>query len=145
MGGALINEATREGARFEISPELDWPDSDKFFAQISTADVKAEVSFHEPARFLLGLGEFFGDLAESWKGWPGNKSWESVEEDVALTAAHDGQGHVTLTVEFRKRFNPPEKAWLVRVPMQFDAGELPALARSVWKYENLKSPGDPEA
>lgn len=144
MGDALIIEAIREVARFEISPELDWHDSDKFFARISTADVKAEVRFHEPASFLLGLGEFFDDLAESWKGWPGKKSWESVEEDVALTAVHDEQGHITLTVEFRERFNPPGKEWLVRVPMQFDAGELPALAHNVWKYENLKSPGDPE-
>lgn len=138
----MIIEATRVEARFEISPEFEWPESDKFFARLITPDVSAEVSFHEPRGYAMGLGEFFDDLAENWKGWADKKSWESVEKDVALNAAHDGQGHVTLTVEFRQQFDPPDRDWLVRVPMMFDAGELSVLARTVRKIENLKSPGD---
>ncbi|MBO1266445.1 hypothetical protein J1902_00355 [Arthrobacter sp. PO-11] len=32
------------------------------------------------------LSEFFEDLAGHWKGWPGTKSYESLEGDLLLSA-----------------------------------------------------------
>lgn len=71
---------------------------------------------------------FFAELAESWRGWDGEKDWESVESHIALTATADRLGHVSLRVILRDPFAPA--AWRAEATLLIEAGQLEALAAS---------------
>jgi hypothetical protein len=61
------------------------------------------------------------ELADNWRGWDGVKSYDSLEHDLALSARHDGVGHVDLTVTL-KGPHPPY-AWTVSATIVTDPGE----------------------
>ena len=64
---------------------------------------------------------FFADLAASWKGWPGERGWRSVEGDLSIAATHDARGHCSLSVTVQDGANP---SWTVTVgEVRIDAGE----------------------
>jgi hypothetical protein len=43
------------------------------------------------------LPRFFDELAAEWKGWPGEKTWSSVDGSLRLACRHDGVGRVLIT------------------------------------------------
>ena len=46
------------------------------------------------------LAEFFRGMADSWRGWSGERSFASLEGDLDITAVHTGR-HVALSVRLR--------------------------------------------
>lgn len=66
------------------------------------------------------LSEFFEDLAEHWSGWQGTKSYESLEGDLLLEAAHTGS-HVELSFALQDPSFP--ETWSVRGRVTLDPGE----------------------
>lgn len=76
------------------------------------------------------LAVFFNDLAESWRGWPGTKSWASVERDLTIEARCDPGRHCFLSFTVR---DGPVHSWTVGMDdISVDAGEdLTALAKSI--------------
>lgn len=133
-------ESSRDSGQLQVAPAEERVDPSYFTARLSAGTLSASVRFYEPRGFLLGLGEFFRDLAEHWVGWPGEKSWESVEGDLSLTASHDRLGHVTLVVELRERFDPPEREWVARAPLTLEAGVLHKLANAAERFEHANLP-----
>lgn len=55
---------------------------------------RVSVHDHEPNRFA----EFFLLLAKDWRGWNGERTFESLEHSLRITASHDNIGSVTITV-----------------------------------------------
>ena len=45
--------------------------------------------------------KFFQELAVSWRGWDGVKTWEDLEHRVGLPETCDKTGHITLMVAMR--------------------------------------------
>jgi len=73
------------------------------------------------------LPGFLLDLAANFRGWPGARHWRSLEDQLRIDAAHDGQGHVTLLVRLRRR--PYADDWDLAIPVIVEAGaEMTALA-----------------
>jgi len=70
---------------------------------------------------------WFSDLANLWTGWEGERTWESIEHGLRLSAVHDRRGHVKLDVTLRSGFW--ENDWLVRATVQVEAGQLERMAR----------------
>lgn len=66
------------------------------------------------------LAQFFEDLAEHWTGWPGTKTYRSLEGDLQLTASHTGS-HIELGFTLQD----PEfsETWSLRGRLTLDAGE----------------------
>jgi hypothetical protein len=55
------------------------------------------------AHYATGFDElvaFFNGLAADWRGWQGERTYESLEHDLRLTAVHDG--HVRLLVQLQE-------------------------------------------
>jgi hypothetical protein len=99
----------------------------RWSARLETGSVTATHGFWsgvEPERLV----QFFDDLAVDWRGWDGRRAWTSVEHDLSLAATHDGLGHVLLWVTLGSVVAPPTDTWLVRVPLQFEAGALDRVA-----------------
>ena len=92
--------------------------------QIESGEVSRTV--HE---FGNGLPGFVADLADSWRGWPGPKTYRSLEGELELTAVHDGLGTVTLEVTVRQPW-PPE--WAATATLDLGAGaQFEALAVTI--------------
>ena len=80
-----------------------------------------EASLRVSAHYASGFGDlvtFFRDLASGWRGWQGEKAYESLEHDLRLTAVHDG--HVRLTVQLEQTW--PD-GWSASAVLQLDPGE----------------------
>jgi hypothetical protein len=125
VSGDLVIESSREHASLRLSverPGLDWR------ARLDCRDLHAEATFHERySREQLRLDEFFGGLAEQWRGWDGAMEWEAL--GLKLSASHDGLGHVALEVSLQGHYARPE-SWLARASLQLEAGGLEELARA---------------
>jgi hypothetical protein len=78
------------------------------------------------------LATLFEDLAESWRGWKGSKTWAAYEGGLALACEHDGLGHITLTVELQEGAG---YGWLARGDVPLEAGRLDVVAREVRRLE----------
>lgn len=78
-----------------------------------------EVTSHYASGFD-DLVLFFADLADSWRGWDGTRTYESMEHDLKLEATHTGS-HVELHVTLQD----PESSsiWSVRGKLTLAAGE----------------------
>jgi hypothetical protein len=82
----------------------------------------------------VALANFFDDLAESWRGWEGEKVWESYEGGMSLRCTSDRLGHITVAVELREGL---PTVWEARGDVPLEAGQLDRLAaemRSFFSY-----------
>jgi hypothetical protein len=74
------------------------------------------------------LAAFFEELAESWRGWPGERTCESIEHDLRIVATHDG--HVRLKVRLRQSTDPD--GWTAEAALSLEPGEqLSQAARDI--------------
>jgi Family of unknown function (DUF6228) len=78
------------------------------------------------------LAALFAEMAGQWKGWPGSKTWTSVEEQLSLSCSHDGLGHVRIVVELRPSLY--ETSWVARGVLVLDTGRLHDSAHSVHRF-----------
>ena len=75
-----------------------------------------------------GLLSFFDELAHNWRGWHGEKTFDSIEGDLRLTAKHDG--HVRIAFELREFAGATP--WRAQGELALDPGEeLTAAAESL--------------
>ena len=70
-----------------------------------------------------GIVSWTASLAESFHGWDGVRSWESLEQDLRIDAMHDGLGHVSLRFVIRGPRGYEPGAWEASVMVTLDAGE----------------------
>jgi hypothetical protein len=71
------------------------------------------------AKGFSDLVAFFHGLAADWRGWQGERTYESLEHDLRLTAIHDG--HVRLLVQLPETAGLDE--WSATGVVQLDPGE----------------------
>ncbi len=92
-----------------------------FLCEIGDAGVRATTAI----RTLDGDGltSWTTDLAQSYQGWEGVRSWRSLEHDLRIDASHDGRGHVSLRFVVRGPRGYEPDAWEASVCVNLDAGE----------------------
>lgn len=86
-------------------------------------------AFDELARFLT-------ELAADWRGWRGERTYESLEHDLQLTATHDG--HIQLAVQLQETSAPD--GWSAAGTVQLDPGE--EMTRAALDVAALLSPSE---
>ena len=113
-----------------LNPSEDPYAGGSFVAELRTEGLRVERKVFV-FRFDWGnLGAFFTDLAESWRGWDGERSWESPEHDLMIIATADHAGHCN--IEFTVR-DGPIHTWKATIGgFVIDGGEdMAAVARSI--------------
>ncbi|MEV6816345.1 DUF6228 family protein [Micromonospora sp. NPDC051296] len=60
---------------------------------------------------------------QSFYGWDGVRSWQSLERDLRIDATHDGRGHVSLRSVIRGPRGCEPGAWEASVVVTLDSGE----------------------
>jgi hypothetical protein len=89
-------------------------------ARLKTAGLDASLRvWRHYATDFDELVEFFGRLAADWRGWQGERVYESLEHELRLAAIHDG--HVRLAVQLRQTNLP--HGWSAAAVIQLDPGE----------------------
>lgn len=79
--------------------------------------------FHGYATGFQDLATFFGNLASAWRGWDGDRSWESVDGDLRIEARHV-YGHVHLRVTLRAPgAGWGDDGWSANAHVKVDPGE----------------------
>ena len=81
-----------------------------------------DASLRVSAHYATGFDElvaFLNGLASDWRGWRGERTYESLEHDLRLTATHDG--HIRLVVQLRETSVPD--GWSATGAVQLDPGE----------------------
>jgi len=61
--------------------------------------------------------------AAAWKGWEGDKAWESLEGEIRLSFRMDSSGHVNVEVQMRDVYN-----WQIDTSLTLESGGLASLA-----------------
>jgi hypothetical protein len=98
-----------------------------FAVEVGDPDSHARLRVY--AYELEHLATFFSNLAKDWQGWTGEKTWKSIEGEMALRATTDRLGHVTLNVRLTAPPSPP--AWRFEGNVLIEAGMLEGLAARV--------------
>jgi hypothetical protein len=124
-------KSASDGKKFELS----WPEPHESFTNYVkvwviglSCDVSADVDLHmsEP------LPRFFQSLANSWRGWEGEKKWASLEEELKLSASIDHTGHVKLRIQLKSGHYAYD--WRLETAVQLEAGQLEALAQEMTQF-----------
>jgi hypothetical protein len=67
------------------------------------------------------LVDFFRGLAADWRGWPGERTYESMAHQLRLTATHNG--HIRLAVELCQSDWADRDEWQAAGVFRVDPGE----------------------
>lgn len=113
QGRRVLRFHSRSGDYFAVSVEGDGPQATK------------SIWGYTDCEFLVQL---FESIASEWRGWKGERTWESIEHDLRLAVSCSSTGHVTILVFLR---NYGEDDWRLQVPIATDAGQLENIARQV--------------
>jgi hypothetical protein len=121
-----LRDADGSTLRFSVTGSSEHEVSYVLTIDVGWARASAEVS-----TYLYGPPTpFFRSLAESWRGWDGEKKWEDLEHRVGLTATCDRTGHVTVNVLVQDS----QYSGRVVLPIYLEAGGLEAIAHRVESY-----------
>ena len=114
----------------QASVELRAYDDTFFLVEIRSRGLQAtaRVSSYQS----VGLPKFFNDLAAHWRGWSGEKAWQSCEGEFVLRAESDRTGHVFLTAALTD--GAPAR-WEVSAVLTLEAGQLEHLAAEARAFE----------
>jgi hypothetical protein len=78
---------------------------------------------HSYSTGFADLSHFFAGLVQDWRGWNGQRAWESLEGDLAIEARHE-YGHVQLRVTLRAEGRGwGNRGWRAGADLTLDAGE----------------------
>lgn len=131
----FIIESDDGHARLELSGDFPWVETAyetmiTFEAKFVSVDLTAriEVVDTHSAPWVT----YFDDLAESWKGWTGDKAHESLEHHLRIGAICDSAGHIELCVRLHEYSLEPE--WTMEGRIEIVAGNLDELARQARSF-----------
>jgi hypothetical protein len=79
--------------------------------------------YHGYASGFRDLFQYFEEMERDWRGWDGERVWESLEGDLRIEARHE-HGHVQLRVTLRKSVAEwGRSGWIATADVTVDPGE----------------------
>jgi|SRR5450830_366123 hypothetical protein len=109
----------------------DWPAY--FWAELEDAGLKcrARVSAVDPSGRKFST--VFREIDESWRGWEGERVWESPEGELELRFSMSATGRITVKVMLRDPYR-----WTARTELSLQSGdELSQLAKDAQAFQDL--------
>ena len=126
MTTPFVIKSSKDGLALEMSIE----NSDCVIAKVSGTGLQAGAPVY--TYMSQGIGQYFGDLANNWKGWQGKKEWSSLEGELKLKASCDHLGHIFLSVHL---INGAPPIWEIQADLTLEAGQLENLATEARAFE----------
>lgn len=94
--------------------------SELMLVKVAAGQASAQASI---AFFASDFVGFLKTLSESWKGWRGVKTFETLDSDFTVNATHDGVGEITFDVDFLSQ----TEDWRFRASIPVEPGSLSGL------------------
>jgi hypothetical protein len=126
---AVVLKSAQDGTMLELFDR----GGDYFGVRIDGPAIRATAQVYDCD--TVHLKEFFADMAAQWKGWPGEKGWQSLEQELKLAATNDSIGHIRLAIQMRSGHY--EYDWTVSAAILLEAGQLDGIAKSVAEFLDL--------
>ena len=128
MDSCLITGSSGSSIEFlDRTPTNRTAPIERFRVRVKDESLAAEVFVY--ARDHSGHpAKFFGEMAESWQGWTGERKWGSLDGEIWLCATRDRAGHIYLRVELRSE-DASETGWKVAATITIEAGQPEEIAR----------------
>ena len=76
-----------------------------------------------------GLSTLFDEMARDWRGWDGQKKWESLEGELSLSSSSDGKGHILIEVIAQESVHPD--SWRIKAMIMIEAGQIDRYAKQI--------------
>ncbi|NNK24319.1 MAG: hypothetical protein HKP05_01595 [Woeseiaceae bacterium] len=80
-----------------------------------------------------GVVRLFSEAATDWRGWSGEKSWESLEGDFRLTLISGNTGRISLRAFISHDCGNPDP-WRLDAELGIEAGQLDVLAKDIERF-----------
>ena len=80
-----------------------------------------------------GIVRLFKEAASNWRGWSGEKQWESLEGDFRLMLCSSSTGHIRLKALISHDCGNPDP-WRLNAELGIEAGQLESLAQSIERF-----------
>ena len=119
-------KSARDGFELVLGPPEGKGREGSFPVHLTGPAMSASVNAYEHEYHVLP--RFFEELTKHWRGWDGEKTYESVESHVAMKATADRLGHVYLRVTVRSIDASAD--WRAEATLLIEAGQLDRLATS---------------
>ena len=104
---------------------------DSFVVRIEEPGLSAAARV-DNSRYIQGPETLFNDIAECWRGWTGEKTWQALEGELELAATADSLGHITIRAHLRPTAGP--EGWRVTSYAYIEAGQLESLRARAAKF-----------
>ncbi len=104
--------------------------SEYFHVAIKSKHLSAFAAVYAFDPYDSNLVGFFEDLAKNWKGFDGEKSWSSLEEEFSLVCTSDDLGHFSLEVTIRNNMD----TWRAKKTIFIESGQLENIALEVKEF-----------
>jgi hypothetical protein len=118
-------KSANTGAKLEFSGVR----NEYFTVEFSSVSLSASHAVWVYAGDCERLVNLFLEMAESWTGWEGAKTWDAIEGDFSLSCTCDKLGHITLEVELVGRDAP--ELWSAKFNVEVEAGQLEKIANEM--------------
>lgn len=107
-----------EGRRLILSHPSPGSDEDlwSFTATLETETAKARVGVWDDG---IGLAEFFAGLAEAWRGFEGERTYDSLEGNLSISCCHDRRGSIVCEMTVAQ---PSPPSWSLSAEMTLGGG-----------------------
>src|SRR4051794_19881764 len=120
--------ASRTGVRLELVPaprphEVGRGVMPTWGARLTGEGMDASVVCPEAGWETQSLADFLRSLDEGWRGWDGERLWQSEAAELRLAARHDKTNTVLVAVVLE---NPPR--WRCEAELELDPGVFRQLA-----------------
>lgn len=119
-GGTLMRFSRRIGLVSNADPES---------FVVTVIGINLSASAKVEAFMNTGLVEFFAGMAAEWRGWAGEKTFKTLEDELVLKATSTSTGHVRINYELRTGYD--EYAWCVTGTLHLEAGQLEQVAHDI--------------
>ncbi|WP_434026587.1 DUF6228 family protein [[Pseudomonas] boreopolis] len=111
----------------DFHPEYQDAGADVFIVSVVSGSWRGEI---RASTFMAAdLGDFFRDLALSWKGWDGERHWSTLEGEFSLCATSDHLGHIRLAFVLTQPHTGLELQ--LKGALELEAGMLDSIANQV--------------
>jgi len=130
MNRTVEIRSARDGMKLSLSDLIEEGGSalsGSFLVTIQNYEVRAEA--RASSFMTTDLGDYFQEIAKNWRGWPGAKKWETLENELELSATADKTGHVRLEFFLRPAYTGYH--WELRGALELEAGQLDSIAQEV--------------
>lgn len=126
--GDAVMSLEFSGAQFDDSGYLRY-----LQARLYGSRLDARVTFY--VYEVAEIAGFFRRLDEDWRGWSGERRFESVEGDLALSARHGGHIELSATLTGETSRNVGNGVWTAQGIVGVEPGE--ELSRFVRDFDAL--------